>query len=395
MNILFVSCKYNLFDKIDCGAATRSTLFVKALTTLGHVDVISFGKEQIKSNIPNCDVVYSKHLEPTFHFKDKIRTRILYILKPFDPNSYYVCDKKRKLIVEDQLSAKKYDLVACRYIEEMISSGLQKYSDRLIIDYDDNLVNAFKRNAKNPKLRFDIRVDLFIKSLFVGKMSERVLSSTKCSFFSNITESPCKNSIFLHNVPSIVRPAPTIQHVSPKRLLFIGWLDYFPNKSGLLHFLNKVYPLIQKQIPDVEFHIAGKTNDLKFISRIQSISGVKYLGYVRNLNQEYKNCRVIIVPIYQGAGTSVKFVEGLFTNRPMVSTPMGARGFENTCQDKVHYMLAKTDKEFANKTIELLLSIDTAIKMAQLAYDAGTSHYSQDKFIKIVKNAVIAKINIL
>ena len=60
MNILFVTCTFRVFDRIDCGAANRSTMFVKSLAKIGHVDVISFGKDVIKSNIPNCNVVYNQ-----------------------------------------------------------------------------------------------------------------------------------------------------------------------------------------------------------------------------------------------------------------------------------------------------------------------------------------------
>ena len=48
--ILFVSCKFRMFDNLDCGAANRSTMFVKSLSKIGSVNVVSFYKEPIKSN---------------------------------------------------------------------------------------------------------------------------------------------------------------------------------------------------------------------------------------------------------------------------------------------------------------------------------------------------------
>ena len=61
MNFLFVSCEYGLLSHIDCGAAQRSTMLIKALAQIGHVDVITFYKETIYSTVQNCDVIYSKH----------------------------------------------------------------------------------------------------------------------------------------------------------------------------------------------------------------------------------------------------------------------------------------------------------------------------------------------
>ena len=67
MNILFINCSFRLFDGIDCGAANRSTMFVKSLSKIGHVDVLNFYKEPLKSNVPNCYVVYNCTTQPTIH----------------------------------------------------------------------------------------------------------------------------------------------------------------------------------------------------------------------------------------------------------------------------------------------------------------------------------------
>ena len=47
MNILFVSSGFQLFDKLDCGASIRSTMFLEAMCHIGSVDVISFYKNEI------------------------------------------------------------------------------------------------------------------------------------------------------------------------------------------------------------------------------------------------------------------------------------------------------------------------------------------------------------
>ena len=57
-----------------------------------------------------------------------------------------------------------------------------------------------------------------------------------------------------------------------------------------------------------------------------------------------------IVPFSQ-INWSVKFVEALFMNRPIVSTPVGARGFGEHVKNGEHFMLAVDDKEFTEKTI--------------------------------------------
>lgn len=389
MNILFISCEFNLFDKTDCGGATRSTMFVNALSQLGHVDIISFTRESIVSNMPNCNIIYSNYIKsPTISGKSKMR--LFFLLNPFSPLSYYQCDRKREKIVSDLYSLKQYDLVACRYIEEVISCGLLKYSNKLVVDVDDNLKKVFERESKRKDLSSLRRIELYAKSLFVGKMCRNVLKKVRCSFYSNMLEPTFKDSYFLHNAPLVREKLPVINEKFPKRILFIGWLDYYPNKYGILHFLEYVYPMIRKEVPDVEVYVVGKTRDNEIKKRLLSVSGVKYLGYVPDVVKEYMDCRLVIVPVYQGAGSSVKFIEGLFSNRPIVSTPMGARGFDKICQPNVHFMLAKNDKVFAIKTIELLCSVEKSNHMAKLAYEVGQQHFSQEKFDEIVKSALMS-----
>lgn len=43
----------------------------------------------------------------------------------------------------------------------------------------------------------------------------------------------------------------------PKRIVFLGAMDYFANVDGVLYFYKKILPLIRKEVPDVKFYIVG------------------------------------------------------------------------------------------------------------------------------------------
>lgn len=394
VNILFVNCDFNMFGGIDSGAANRTTLFVKALSQIGHVDVISFYPEPVVSNINDCDVVFTGNVENTLNLSSNRAIRILrkwtnLIFTPYNIYNYYKVNPKRENIVDSLYNLKKYDFVACRYVNDLVGCGLLKYANKLIIDVDDNPVSALKRDMTNIQYRsylHKLEKQIELKSL--GTVVNKILSKVKLSFYSNIMESPSSNSIYLHNTTTIKNKIPDIDESTPMRMLVVGWLDYFPNKNGAVHFVENIFPLIKNAIPNVELHIVGKCNDHNLILRFNQIKGVKALGYVENVIEEYKNSRVVVVPVYQGAGTSVKFVEGLMMNRPMVSTPMGVRGFESLCKDGVHYMCGETDRDFANKSIELLNSIEKSRQISHNAFLVGDLNFSQDSFFKIIKESI-------
>lgn len=392
--ILFVSCYFHMFNNIDCGASNRSTMFVKALAQIGDVDVISFAERPIESNIERCNVIFQKSIpDKTLKkrgYTQKITNLIKLLIHPQNPYTYYSLDKEKESIVRNLIENGNYDYVACRYINEAASCGLLNYSDKLILDVDDNLFSAAKRDLANKKFKSPIhKLIANSRARLLSVMSKSVLKNVKYSFYSNIAEPPYSKSVFLPNVTIRGVDIPALQDNVPKSLLIVGWLDFPPNKYGALYFSQNVFPLIRKQIPDIELRIAGKCKDSTFLNTLNNIPGVKALGYVSDISVEYKKCGVIIIPVYQGSGTSVKFTEGLTMNRPIVSTPMGARGFDNLCHSGKHYLLAPNDVAFSECVISLLKSVEKAKKIAESAHEIGVKYFSENTFINIVKSKIL------
>ena len=401
MNILFVNVNWNLFDRMDCGASNRSTMFIRALAGLGHVDIISFGAGEQISNIPDCDVIYTtdgseteagersivpKFIRNIFH---GINNWLQLFFCPTSPATYYEYYPQRADIVKACYEKKHYDLVACRYIDVAWSCGLMPYMDKLVIDVDDNLRHATLRDLEHKKHRkLFSKWRMLLRARQIEKMSQSFLSRVHTSFYYCITEQPYDKSVFLHNVNATRYKIPNVTASTPKHLLMVGWLDFGPNREGASRVTEQVFPLVRKEVTDAELHIIGKSKDAAFLEHLNSLPGVSALGFVENLSEEYENSRVLLVPVYQGAGTSVKFVEGLMTNRPIVSTPMGARGFEYLCKPGVHYLSADSDEAFAANVIRLLKSVELSNELSHNAYEIGIANFSQDRFYAIVRETV-------
>lgn len=390
MNILFVTSKFGLMSHIDCGAANRTTMLVMALAQLGHVDVISFYKVPIHSTIPDCDVIYNTFIpNDNLTLKDKIIRKLNLIFRPWHPNGFYSINKQRDLVVEKLYNKKKYDIVVCRYIDNVVSCGLMKYADKLVVDVDDNLSSAYKRDFQNKKFQHVWSKPFALLEIkAVNLMSKWLLKQVRLSFFSNILDSPYDKSVFLHNVPALTGDLPKITNQTPIRMLLVGWLDFFPNKYGVLHFVHNIFPLIREKVTNAEIKIVGKSKDDNLFSELRSQSGVNAPGFVEDLQMEYSNCRVVITALYHGSGSSVKFIEGIMMNRPVVSTPFGARGFDTVFKAGEHYLLAESDQEFADKVVELLTSIDKGNEMARKAREVADKNFSQERFFEIVKNNI-------
>ena len=383
MNILFVVNSLNVF-KVNCGGALRNYLFAKALSEVGHVDIISFGNDNEVSNIPDCEVIFSKEMTDSFSSVGGIRSLVCATLWPENPYSYYQVDKRKEAIIDSFVNTKKYDIIVCRYMRPAIKMGLLKYKERLIIDADDNLANVMKYKV-TMTASFYKKWKILYKSKRIERMMNKLLNEVLLSFGPNKSEMSSSKTIFLHNTSSIASEAPYAP--TPNRILFIGILDFYPNKQGITHFVDVIFPQIRRIIPNAHLRIVGK-GEPEFLAYLNSIEGVEAVGLVEDITKEYQEAAAVVNPVYHGAGSSIKFVEAMLMKRPVVSTPMGSRGFSEVCRDGVDYMLAETDKEFADKTIELLSSAEKAREIANNGHEMALKHYSQEKFIEIVKESI-------
>lgn len=395
MNILYINPILSLFERTNTGSGVRSTLFIKALSRLAHVDVISFGYND-DPGIPNCDVINIRAEERAEEraedksYPGKFWLDMLF--RPADPYTYYRVDRNIEKILDGHISKNDYDYIACRTLKQAAESGLLKYSDRLILDTDDSPSGQYKimvSTADHPSAY--ARWKSIMRSRLIGRMTEKVLPGIFCTFHSNPLEKPWPGSVLLKNTTMIQDTVPDIDDSTPCRLLTVGYLDYYPNKEGIFHFVEKVFPMVRSAVPGVELHVAGLTYDPSIIDSLNSFEGVKALGFVKDIVKEYRDSRVIVIPVNLGTGTSVKFVEGLMMNRPMVSTPAGVRGFEDICKDGEHFLLARDDDDFAGKIIGLLKSVDKSKQLSTNALQVGKAHFSQDAFMFVVENAVLSR----
>lgn len=383
--ILFVVNWCGLFH-ISSGGDLRNNLFAEALSKIGHVDIISFWQDELVSNMTNCDVIFSKVIADTHNYLEFIRSLVCMTFFPKNPYSYYRKNKQKEDIIDSFVRKKKYDIIVCRYVDPVVRCGLLKYKAKLVIDVDDNPATALKYWAERVPYKI-LKWKKLYESKKIEGMVTALLNSIPCSYCSNKTDITSPNTLYLPNT-SIIKSSYQDHYIplSP-RILFVGGLGFMPNNHGITHFVEKIYPHIKSTIPLAELRIVGNGQP-DFLAYLNEKEGINAVGRVDDLTNEYREAAVVIIPIYLGAGTSVKFIEALQMNRPVVSTPVGARGFDDTFQDGVHYLLARNDEEFAEKIIDVLSDISKYKQMARNGFELANRHFSKERFFEIVKESI-------
>ena len=385
-NILFINPHFRLFSTPTCGGANRSQMFLKALTQVGHVDVVSFWEGET-SNLPNCDVIHAGC--PEFGPLDSYGRvgKYFRLLAPWNANNIFPLNKKVESFCDEIIAKGNYDYIAVRYLFTAAEYGLLKYSDRLIVDVDDNPKNTLLVRMRKAETRFQ-KLYYWLAAVSAGLMSRLVLRGVHTSFYSNQRQSPSNYSVYLPNVPIQSSPLESVHEALPMRAIVVGSWAYYPNKHGLLHFVNNIWPNILQKIPEAQLDIIGKMDDNDLKSTCESVKGITVRGFVDDIRAEYENARCALVPIYYGSGTCVKVIEAMCLNRPFVSTSCGVRGLEQNIKSGHDFLLAKTDEEFARNAISLLLSPEKGAIFAQNALACTRTQFSQNAFNRIVKDSI-------
>jgi glycosyltransferase involved in cell wall biosynthesis len=129
-------------------------------------------------------------------------------------------------------------------------------------------------------------------------------------------------------VPNVVDVA-AIDPVPPRsapgsRVLFVGDFTYAPNREGFRFLAGEVMPRLWERRADARLAVAGRglEPDAGLDDRID------LLGFVADLPAAYAAADCVAVPLLQGGGSPLKFVEAMAYGQPVVATPLAARGLE-------------------------------------------------------------------
>jgi glycosyltransferase involved in cell wall biosynthesis len=166
-------------------------------------------------------------------------------------------------------------------------------------------------------------------------------------------------------------------------MLFVGGFSHLPNQDAVLWFLNEVYPLMAKKLPDLHVTIAGNapTDEIK----AQASKQVVITGRVseEELHSLYGEAKVIVAPLRIGAGVKGKVVEALRMGVPIVTTPIGVQGLPGY-EDAI--AVADDPAEFAKALQDLLQ--DEALW--QRRREAGLKYYRENFSESVVAPKVLA-----
>lgn len=225
-----------------------------------------------------------------------------------------VADEKIDILqVEDPVSVLRYYPIA----EKLeIPMCLEMH------DIESELLKAFgkskekiKESNKISSIACQLAQKVFFMVLGDSKkaIKEFGLDKNKVS----ISPNPIDFSEFVKNGPNNKQ----------NNLLFVGNMFYEPNKIAAEKILEIIRPSLIKESVPIKFTFVGLVpEDLK--EKYKNEKDVVFTGVVKKLDKYLKSASIALCPVLSGSGMKVKILNYSAAGLPIITTSVGASGYE-------------------------------------------------------------------
>ncbi len=354
------------------GDRIRSYHFIKQLSKRHKITLVFFAEsdadiESVQHLQPFCERVEWVRFRPNVA---RINTAIHCLSRtPLQVHYWYSPQMQRK--INELLAEETFELVHAQlfrmgqYVSK--AKGVVK-----VLDLCDSLALNLSRRAEldcTPK-RFLVKLEEKRVRQYEIEIMKSFDRGTVVANFDRDYLLKQDNSLKLSVVPMGVdlkyfHPLPdktdeptdsngfhsSVSSNSTKNLLFTGTMNYFPNSDAVIYFCEEIYPLIQKQHPDVNFFIVGN-HPTEQVQRLAENRGVTVTGYVPDIRPYFHEASVFVAPLRAGSGIQTKNLEAMATGTPVVTTSIGAMGLEAEIGEEL--LTADNPQDFADCVIHLM-----------------------------------------
>lgn len=378
MNILYISTQDPRLR--NGGTGQRTNLLWESLKRHGRVyTFISNFNFDTDSIIENGDhPIYLARLEKKNRIFWRIINRVLSKASLF--NVF-----RRKIIKinnpNNVFEGVHFDVVVTRYVYPLTDYAYWDIAP-LLIDIDDHPLQIYQ-TVFEKQLHYGLRA---VGKCLTMLQTKYIINRSVGGWIANKEQlNLCgKNYVFLSNIPLMPSEDYKADFNERKNLFTVGVMGYRPNKEGVTRFLTQVWPSFHQKYPDVMYFIVGIGASDADADMWNSCEGVKYLGFVENLETLYERTLATVVPVYSGGGTCIKTLEAMAYSRPCICTKFGARGLPQDVIEEKKGILVFEDSESFIEAYKLLQNESCRQKIEIQGSNVIKHNYSIDSFNKAV-----------
>ncbi len=163
---------------------------------------------------------------------------------------------------------------------------------------------------------------------------------------------------------------PNTEATDPRSIVFCGLMNYPPNHQGITWFLDHVFPLVAREVPDATLTIVGSGPSQALLRR--ATDRIAVTGYVKDVRPFVARGQVYVVPLLVGGGTRLKALEAMSMSKAIVTTSVGCEGID--LRHEVSALFADEPEAFAAAVVRLFRDEALRARLAERAAGAAEAY---------------------
>ena len=400
MKLLWV--KSGSLVPLDTGGKIRSFNLLKELARRHEVTLFTFYAEQPDDTHRDLEQYFHRVIALPFPIPEagsagdylNYATN-LFSTRPYSMSKY--CKPWVAAQLREHLLGNSYDVIVCDFL--LTAAVIPWNIPTPVVLFTHNVEAIIWRRhfevSRNPvwkavSWREWYLLDQFERRMLARAESVLTVSENDKRIFAEFVD-PAKIAVVQTGV-DLDYFHPSAEPELPRRLVFTGSMDWMPNEDGITYFVEEVYPLVRREIPDVELWVVGRKPSEKLKALAGASSGVHVTGTVDDIRPYVWQSTVYVVPLRIGGGTRIKIFEALAMGKAVVSTTIGAEGLPITHGE--HLILADTPSDFARETLRLMRDPAARAHLGSSARRLLEQHYGwgavAEDFTRVLDRTVAA-----
>ena len=258
--------------------------------------------------------------------------------------------------IEKQIRSCQFDLIHFDTIDLFQYSGIIPDIPRVLNHHNVESTLLLRRGANEKNIFTKFYLNLQGRKLkryekyAVGKVNVNITVSESDSETLRKAEPRGKFKVVPNGTDiNYFTPA---QKGDSKELVYIGGMNWYPNRDAMIYFYTSIYPIIKMEIPDVIMNIIGQDPPKELARFATDDTSLRIHGYVEDVRDYISRSAVYVVPIRVGGGTRLKILDAFACGKALVSTSIGCEGIDVSPGNNI--LIGDSSGEFADQVIKLI-----------------------------------------
>lgn len=290
---------------------------------------------------------------------------------PFQVRYFYQRHAQKK--IDRYVSEFQPDHIYCQLVRttEYVKD---KFQFPKTLDYMDTLSKGMERRTNNapPYLKFLFQTETRRLIFYENLMFEYF---DHCSIISEqdrelIYHSEREEIAIIPNGvdTDFFQPA---EEEKTHDLVFTGNMNYPPNVDSVAYLVERILPLIKKEMPDVRILVSGVNPAKKILALAEEYSNVEVTGWVEDIRHSYARSKIFLAPMQIGTGLQNKLLEAMAMGIPCITSDLANNAIGAVPDESI--LIGQTPAEYAMKVLQLLADPEQRDRIAksgtQLVHD--------------------------